>query len=137
MLSKVGQDDEGPAPVKAFTKDILVERSNTETSGRITDSQYQIRLRDEPTPELMLFPSLIGGWGLFAVEPFRKQQVATEYAGKVLSHTEAVALRDKRNNEASHTRTVLTHDFCLDARIQPEFGLTMEYYVQNQQVTVL
>ena len=131
MIPKVGQD------VKAFTKGILVKRSNVEFSGRKGDDGYEMRPRDEPAPELMVFPSLKGGFGVFAAEPLRKNQMATEYAGKVLSHSEAVALRNNKDGETSHIRTVLSHKLCLDGRVQPEFGLTMSYYVHNHQVPVL
>jgi hypothetical protein len=129
MIPKVGQHGELFAPVKAFTKGILVKRTNVEFSGRPGDSGYKMRPRDEPKPELMVFPSLKGGFGVFAAEPLRKNQIATEYAGKVLSHSEAVALRNKKSDETSHIRT-------LDGRVQPEFGLTMSYYVRNHQVPV-
>lgn len=136
MIPKVGQHGELFAPVKAFTKGILVKRTNVEFSGRPGDSGYKMRPRDEPKPELMVFPSLKGGFGVFAAEPLRKNQIATEYAGKVLSHSEAVALRNKKSDETSHIRTLVSHKICLDGRVQPEFGLTMSYYVRNHQVPV-
>ena len=135
-LPKAGQNGERSLTTNLpFLKGFLVTASTFETSGRAADKAHETRLRDEATPLAVVFPSLIGGWGLFACWKTLKNKLVTEYAGRVISHAEATELRKTAN--ASHVRTVVGQHSCLDSRIQEEIGLTMQYYVQNQQVTVL
>ena len=84
---------------------------------------------------MIVFPSQIGGLGVFAAGKIREKQWATEYAGRVLNQSEALVMRKKGTH--THIRTLVHMDTHLDGRLQPEFGLDMPYFVRNAQVTVL
>jgi hypothetical protein len=136
MLPKVGKNGEPLASAKEFMKGDLVHASSLETSGRSSDTNYQpSRKRDQPTAQVMVFPSQIGGLGVFAVGKIREKQWATEYAGRVLSQSEALAMRIEGTD--THIRTLVRGTTHLDGRLQPDFGLDMPYFVRNAQVTVL
>jgi hypothetical protein len=133
---KAAQKGERLSTPKTFVKGVLVHASSVETSGRTSDIMYQAtRARDRPTAQLIAFSSQFGGLGLFAVGRICERSWATEYAGRVLTHSEALAMRAQGTD--THIRTLVSQLTHLDGRLQPEFGLDMAYYTSNSQVTVL
>ena len=92
--------------------------------------QYQLPANTQPPNQPVKLAELPGrGWGLVATNRIPKGTLITYYGGRMLDNKdEARRMRDTQSD--THILTFEQGQY-VDGRIQPEHGLTPEYYVEN------
>ncbi len=90
----------------------------------------KLRLKKKEFPSLEIRDSLIpsAGLGLFAAEPIKKNELITEYGGRVMTSATSNWLRLIRQD--THLRSVLLGYQALDSRVDGGI-FTHEYYSSN------
>jgi hypothetical protein len=90
----------------------VVPESDMEQVGTKEGTQPEERKRRRVCQQLLVFISLGGGWGVYAVKGLKKNVYLTEYSGRYLDKEQSHALTLAK--KASHVRTVATMALHID-----------------------
>jgi len=90
----------------------VVPQSDMEFVGTKEGTPEEERKRRRVCQQLLVFISLGGGWGVYAVKGLKKNVYLTEYSGRYLDKEQSHALTLAK--KASHVRTVATMALHID-----------------------
>jgi hypothetical protein len=111
----------------------VVPASTQERSATEDPDVYLVRKRDKnmSLPQLLVYISLQGGLGLYAVSPLAKDRYFTEYGGRVLDGPQSKALKEA--GLATHVRTMDSNFRHIDGR--PGDNLPIPFLVTQHMVS--